>query len=235
MLAKEIASLTSEEIFRTIKQDSQHLAHTRRYLSFWETLGRSNSERERLSRSLFAHAKVIWQQESQEKKAERLTDLALNLCINKGGMENQITGFLTSLYNSAEESNLIGRLMQIFDAMDHFHINKQELATPGKMANHLADAEYLYHAHNYSLSKAHALWVLKLDPQNEPAQRLVGLSSFHLGEYTRALCSLEKLDNPDEDAQKALMLSQVFASQEQERHLVQIDTLDSFDEEDVGD
>jgi len=121
--------------------------------------------------------------------------------------------------------------MQIFDAMDHFQINKQELATPGKLANHLADAEYLYHAHNYSLCKAHGMWVLKLDPENECAQRLVGLSSFHLGEYSRALCALKKLDNPDEDARKALMLSQVFASQEQEKHLCQIDNIDSFDED----
>lgn len=230
-MAKQIASLTSEEIFRTIKRDSKSLRHTRRYLVFWEKLGRNSQERELLAQELFTHAKLFWQQENQEKKGERLMNLALKLCENKGRMENLIAHYLTELYTRAEDSNLIGRLMMIYDAMDHFQINKQELATPSKLANHLADSEYLYQAHNYSLAKAHALWVLKLDPQNESAQRLAGLSSFHLGEYNRALTALKKIDNPDEDARKALMLSQVFASQEQEKHLAQIDNTDSFDED----
>ncbi len=231
LLTKEIASLTSEEIFRTVKRDTQTLVNTRRYLAFWEKLGRSSSERDLLAKELFKHAQLFWQQENQEKKGGRLMDIALKLCENKSGMETQIGYFLTQLYTRAEDSNLIGRLMLIFDAMDHFKINKQELATPSKLANHLADSEYLYHAHHYALAKAHALWVLKLDPENETAQRLVGLSSFHLGEYNSALCSLKKLGNPDEDARKALMLAQVFASQEQEKHLAQIDNIDSFEED----
>lgn len=228
LLTKQIASLTSDEIFRTIKRDSKNLIHTRRYVEFWEKLGRSAQEREQLARELMMHAKLFWQQEKQEKKGERLMDLALQLSGNRTHMENQIASFLTGLYSMAEESNMIGRLMLIFDAMDHFQINKQELANPCKLANHLADAEYLYNANNYSLCKSHAMWVLKLDPENERAQRLVGLSSFHLGEYNSALCALKKLGNPDEDARKALMLSRVFASQEQEKHLCQIDKSDSF-------
>ncbi len=230
LLTKEIASLTSEEIFRTINRDGKTLAHTRRYITFWEKLGRSGQEREQLARDLMTHAKLFWQQENQEKKGERLMELALKLCVNKTQMEGQIASYLTSLYTMAEESNLMGRLMQIFDAMDRFQINKQELANPSKLANHLADAEYLYDAHNYSLCKAHALWVLKLDPESERAQRLIGLSSFNLGEYNRALCALKQLENPDEDARKALMLSQVFAPQEQEKHLCQIDNIDNFEE-----
>ncbi|MCC5832390.1 MAG: DUF1347 family protein [Chlamydiales bacterium] len=231
LLTKQIASLTSDEIFRTIKRDTKNLTYTRRYLEFWQRLGRSSQEREQLARDLMTHAKVFWQQESQEKKGERLMDLALQLAVSKTQMESQISAFLTGLYSMAEESNLIGRLMLIFDALDHFQINKQELANPSKLANHLADAEYLYHANNYSLSKAHAMWVLKLDPKNERAQRLVGLSSFHLGDYSQALTALKELGNPDEDARKALMLSQVFASQEQEKHLCQNDAIDSFDED----
>ncbi|MCH9626709.1 MAG: hypothetical protein S4CHLAM2_03370 [Chlamydiales bacterium] len=231
LLAKQIASLTSEEIFRTVKRDNNSLLHTRRYLAFWEKLGRSTQERESLAQELFLHAQLFWQQEHQEKKGERLMDIAQKLCSNKVRMDRQIGEYLGNLYTKAENSNMIGRLMLIFDAMDRFQINKQELANPSKMANHLADAEYLYDAHNYSLSKAHAMWVLKLDPDNESAQRLVGLSSFHLGEYSRALCALKTLDNPDEDARKALMLSQVFASQEQEKHLCQIDNIDSFEED----
>lgn len=230
-LTKQIASLTSQEIFRTVKRDTTALEHTRRYIAFWEKLGRSTQEREMLARELLGQAKLFWQQEHQERKGEQLMALALKMSRHRSAMEAEISSFLTTLYNRAEHSNLIGRLMCIFDAMDRFQINKQELANPSKLANHLADAEYLYHAHNYALCKAQAQWVLKLHPEHEQAQRLVGLSSFHLGEYTNAVCSLQKLNAPDEDSHKALMLSQAFASQEQEKHLAQIDNTDSFDED----
>lgn len=228
--AKKIALLASEEIFAAIKRDNKNLTHTRRYLTFWQGLGRSAQEKDRLAQDLLLHAKFLWQQENQEKKGERLMELALKLCESKGAFEREISRFLTDLYSQAENSNMIGRLMMIFDTMDRFHINKQALATPGKLANHLADAEYLYQVQNYILAKAHAMWVLKLDPDNERAQRLVGLSSFHLGEYSRALCYLKKLSQPDQDARRALMLSQVFSSQEQDKHLAQIDNFDAKDE-----
>lgn len=226
-MTKHIAELTSAEVFRAIKEDSQALTSTRRYLAFWEKLGRSGEEKERLAQELMMHAKLFWQQEHQEKKGEQLMQLALDFTLHKEALENQISSFLKALYCLAEESNLIDRLMFIFDAMDRFGINKQEIATPSKIANHLADAEYLYHAQNYLHAKAHALWTLKLDPKNQQAQRLVGLACFHLGEYAQAYIVLNKLSNLDENAHKALMFSQVFSSQEQEDHLCQFDSLES--------
>lgn len=228
LAAKEIASLTSKEIFSTIKRDGKSLFRTRNHLAFWEKLEHSEQEQEQLAHNLLCHAKVLWQNGGQEKKGERLMELALNY---SSPLQNEIETFLTDLYSQAENSNLIGRMALIYDAMEHFQIEKQELASASKLANHLADAEYLYDAHNYTLAKTHAAWVLKLEPQNQQALRLVGLSSFHLGEYYKAHSNLKELANPDEHARKALMLSQVFSSQEQDKHLAQIDNTDSFDED----
>lgn len=222
-MAKLVAGITTEQLFHTIQKDGNTLTNTKRYINFLENLGQNQQERESLARDLFSHAQLFWQQEGREEKGECLTDLALQLAVNKNMMGQQVESFLTKLYKRAESSNLIERLIKIFDAMDHFGISKQEWATPNKLANQLADAQYLYQACNYSLCKAHSLWVLKLDPQNENAQKLVGLSSFHLGEYTEALTFLKKLDTLDDDAHKVLALSQAFAAQEQEKHFCRID------------
>lgn len=230
LAAKEIATLTSSEIFQTINRDDKMLTRTRYCIAFWEKLGRHQTERETLARELLMHAKVFWHKEGQEKKGERLMEIALKLSNHHASIQKEIETFLTSLYTLAENSNLIQRLTHIYDAMERFQINKQELVSAAKLANHLADAQYLYQSRNYPAAKTHAFWVLKLDPTSEEARRLVGLSAFHLGEYAGALVYLKQLTHPDENAQKALMLSQVFASQEQEKQICQIDYSDSFEE-----
>ncbi|MEZ5315121.1 MAG: DUF1347 family protein [Chlamydiales bacterium] len=224
-LTKEMAIIAVTTILDAIRQDNKHLEHTRTYLEFWKRLDRGEIEREELASHLITQAILLWQQENQEHKGKQLMDLALELSVDKLQIEKKIGSCLSELYKFAEGSNSIDRLLIIFDAMDHFQLNTQELTNPSKLANHLADADYLYHAHNYGLSKAHAMWVLKLDPENQLAQRLIGLSAFYLGEYSVALSALTKLEHPDDDVLKILILSQVFASQEQS--LCQIDPFDA--------
>lgn len=230
--AKEIASLNFEEIFETIKKDNLLLTSTRNFIAFWEKLERSDHERERLAHDLFLHSKLFWHNEAQEKKGESLMEIALTLSDNHPFIEKEIVSFLTTLYTQAEESNMIQRLTLIYEAMEHFNINHQELTCKTTIANHLADAEYLYTERNYLAAQTHAEWVLKLDPYNGGAYRLAGLSAFHLGEYAKALDHLKELMNPDEDTYKALMLSYAFAYQEpgQEltNHLCQMNYLRLF-------
>lgn len=228
--AKQIATLTFEEILNSIKRDDKMLSKTTSYLAFWETLERSPEEKELMAKELLVQAKLFWQNEKQEKKGEGLMAIALRLSNGNSEIQKEIDHFLTHLYINAEESNLIRRLSLIHDAMHTFHIKPQELASKSKIANHLADAEFLYTSRNYPAAKAHATWVLKLDPENEKATRLLGLCSFHMGEYTKALNYLNRLQNWDDYAKKAWMLSQVFATQAQEKHICQIDLYNSFSE-----
>ena len=156
-------------------------------------------------------------------------EIALSVSENSSYIEKEIASFLMQLYTMAENSNMIRRLTLIHDAMTHFDITRQDPISKAAIANHLADAAYLYQARNYPSARSHASWVLKLDPQNDSARRLAGLCSFHLGEYARALCHLKDLKSFDEDASKALMISQVFAAQQSE-HLCQSDIMDTLDE-----
>lgn len=229
MAAKRVAALTSDEIFETIKKDTISLTRTLNFLAFWEKLGRTPFEREVLARDLLIHAKTFWYYEQQEKKGQHLMEVALHLSQRNSYIEQEITTFLTTLFKQAESSNMIGRLLIVYEAMGNFDMNRQELVSKATLANYLADAEYLYQAHNYIAAKTHAGWVLKLDPQNEGALRLAGLAAFQLGEYGQALVHLQQVDVHNEATQQALMLSQVFASQDQAKHLCQTDPTGNYE------
>lgn len=232
-IAREIATLTQEEMFKTIYQDDESLTRTRRYLAFWSHLSQDRKSCHRMAHDLFLQSVLFWNQGGQEPKGHALMALALNLSPDKKAVEREIETFLSALYSQAENSNMIYRLSLIHDALLSFNVGvkKKDLVDSSKLANHLADAEYLYDARNYAAAKMHASWVLKLDPANPKALRLLGLASFQLGEYTSALFYLQKLSEPDALTQKAIAFSQAFASQQQKEHIAQIDNTDSFTEE----
>ncbi len=229
MAAKRIAALTSEELFEMVKKDNTSLSRTRQFLVFWEKLNRTPLEREVLARELLIHSKIFWHHEQQEKKGQHLMEIALNLSQHSPYVEREMSHFLTTLFKQAESSNMIGRLLLVYDALEKFQISCQDLISKSTLANYLADADYLYHSRNYSAAKTIATWVLKLEPLHEVALRLAGLASFQMAEYGQALSYLQLVEAPDEESHNALMLSQVFASQEQAKHLCQIDPTETYE------
>ena len=232
LAVKQMTALTTDEIFEMVKQDTLALKQTRHFLALWERGERAPYEKDALSRLLFLHSKLFWYNDMQEKKGLNLMEVALKISDRSPHIEREIASFLASLYTQAENSNMIRRLTLIHGAMERLAINNQQLLSKTTLGNHLADAEYLFKTRNYLAAKTQSLWVLRLDPQNEGARRVAGLSTFHLGEYEKALCHLKSLQNPDEDASNALMLSQLFVNQESKTHLCQIDNVETFDETD---
>ncbi len=227
----QMATFMQEKIFDTIKHDGKLLFHTRQCIAFWEKLGRDPQEKLLLATDLLSQAKLLWKTEGKEKKGQQLMELVISLSKSDRSLLDEIEAFLLDLYAQAEDCYLIERLTLIYEAMEHFHITKQESLYPSKLANYLADAQYLYYAHNYARAKIHAAWILKLDPKNNQALRLVGLSSFHLGEYKEAISFLHMLSEPDPYVSKALMISQIFSTHEPTKHLAQIDSTNSFEED----
>jgi Protein of unknown function (DUF1347) len=220
--AKRVAALTADEIFEMIRKDNLSLTRTRNYLVFWEKLGRSSCEKELLAGDLLIFAKTFWHFEQQETKGQNLMEIALLLSNRHPIIENEISHFLITLFKQAESSNMISRLLIVYDTMGHFGMNRQELISKSTLANYTADAEYLYRVNNYIAAKMHAGWILKLDPQNEGALRVAGLASFQLGEFGLALAYLQQMAFHDGLTHQALMLSLVCAPQDQAKHLCQM-------------
>jgi hypothetical protein len=216
LIARQLSAWTAQELFEIIRKDDFLLSRTHNFISFWEKVERTEFEKQQLAANLVCHAKLFWHNEQEEKKGEQLMELALHLSNYSLTIEKEITSFLTTLYAQAENSNMIRRLTLIYDAMERFGIGCLEAASKAVIANHLADAEYLYQTHNYLGAKLHACWILKMDPANEKARHLASLSSSYLGECPLSFNERGDRDDLDEDACKSLMLSQAFSSEENE-------------------
>jgi len=230
-MKREVTKLIMPELFEVIYKDSETLFDTRNFLAFWKKLGQEKSDYERLANQLVDYGQLFWKKEGFEEKGTNLLRLASEFSIEKQICQNKIETFLCDLYRQAENCNMIHRLSLIHDALDAFHVGIKEVGSYEKLANHLADAEYLYEARNWEAAKTHAAWVLKLDPRNLRAQRLVGLACFHMGDYERALAYLRDLPALDESAHRAIAFSRVYEEQAQQEHLVQIDNINSFNED----
>ncbi|MFN0065162.1 MAG: DUF1347 family protein [Chlamydiales bacterium] len=232
LIAKQVAALTSKELFLRIHEDTENVHATRRYLAFWKYLGQDREECDRMAMQLLHKGELLWRNEGSEEKGTRLMKLAIELSDDKMACRRSVEHFLTTLYAAAENSNMIERLSLIHDALDYFDVTIKDLVCSEKLANHLADAEYLFNARNWAAAKSHASWVLKLDPTNKRALRLVGLSAFHLGDYEKALNLLRGLSTIDATVEKAIAFSEVYSASHNSQHLVQIDNSDHFNEDD---
>lgn len=214
--AGEIGELLQHEIVRLIHQDAQSLDQTREMLAFWEELELPGQERLALTNLLMQHGQLLWRGESQERKGMELMDLALAFARNdeRSFLMDQIESFLVGLHRQAESANTVHRLNLIHEALGRFSIGGVVIASKEKVANHVADAGYLFSVSNYNASKEHAEWVLKLQPGHQEALRLLGLSSYHLGDFELACLTLSQLAEPDSLAEQALMFSRVYAMQD---------------------
>ena len=230
-IQRAVSHLLMNSLLEIVHDDHDNLMNTRHFLAFWKQLGQERGDYESLGQQLLSYGQLFWQQEGAEEKGTHLLCLATEFCVDKQLCRGQIELFLSQLYVQAENSNMIHRLSLIHDALCYFDHTINEGRDVEKLANHLADAEYLYNTHNWLAAKAHASWVLKLDPSNHKAQRLVGLACFYLGEYSNALNHLQLLPHPDESVHRAIAFSLICENQEKGKHLVQIDNIHSFNED----
>lgn len=161
------------------------------------------------SNPLFALSTKLWMMSQEEKKATLLMQLAYRLSSNKTIMKTKIEKFLLPLFDRAQEANLVERLSKIFDALTVFHITPKCIDHPTTIANHLEDANYRFYSQHFVEAKALCGWILKLEPNNQAALKILGLSCYFLGEFEEACFVLNQLQLQDELTEKARILSEV--------------------------
>ncbi|MCB1181725.1 MAG: DUF1347 family protein, partial [Chlamydiia bacterium] len=225
-----IARLAETEIYTTIILDTPALTRTQMTLSFYKQMEKDPAAHHRLASQLLNYGKLLWQREGQETKGTHLMDLALAMTPQeyKEHFHRDLEIFLSDLFTLAEKANTVRRLSLLHDTLAHFQISRQSQASPIRIANYLADGFYLYSTNQYYAAEAHADWVLKLDPYNQEAIRLQGLTYYHQGKYNQALASLKRLESLDQISLKALILSDVFSSQENQGQIAQTDVFEKL-------
>lgn len=178
---------------------------------------------------LFAISTKLWMMPHEEKKAILVMQLAYRLSTKKTVIKTKIENFLLPLFDRAQEANLIERLSTIFDAMIIFHITPKCIDHPTTIANHLEDADYRFHSQHYVQAKALCTWVLKLEPNNQKALKILGLSCYFLGDFEEAHNYLSQLQQQDELTEKARILSEVLGGKSK-AELVQIHRFEQHEE-----
>lgn len=225
-LEQQVSRFFETELVKNIHKDDERLLSTTHALRAFQEFEKDEERLGATGQELIHQGKLLWLKEGEEKKGSHLMKLALSLIPEEGieGQKQGILNFFENLYGQAERSNLVKRLLLIHEALDLLAVRLGTPPTVSTIANYLADAEYLFTARQYTACQIHAELLLKLHSKNEGALRLYGLSSYHLGQYNRAMIALKKLAQPDEYAEKALMLCMA-REEKEEKHLVQVDTL----------
>lgn len=218
---KTVCQLLQNKIYHEIEINHCNLPKTISYLSLWSSIEKDPVLRQKFNSGLMHQAELLWRLGGLEKKATALMEICLSLSSEseKIVLIQRAKVYLTALYRLAKEANTVKRMAHIFDAMDQLHIDHQELIDSEKVANHLADAIYLFHAEHFTAAQSNAEWILKLDPANQEALRIMGLSCFYQGDYAKASDMLNLLTEPDEKSLKALALCNIFQSQCFEKEL----------------
>lgn len=225
----ELATCTQELLLgqmlsrldKIIFSDSEDLQLFQLQLKMLEQKQITQEHLHAFSNSLFAIATNLWMMPQEEKKATLAMQLAYQLSTKKLIIKTKIEKFLLALFERAQDANLVERLSKIFDAMTLFHITPKCIDHPTTVANHLEDASYRYQCHHFVQAKTLAAWVLKLEPNNQKALKILGLSCYFLGDFEEAYCFLNQLHTPDEQTEKARVLSEVLG-RKNKAELVQI-------------
>lgn len=227
-----IAQLLEEKLLDELLQDSPTLSTTNDYLQLWKKVNGAQGGQSALSSKLIHQGKLFWLREGEEMRGTQLFQIALTLCPKKERIDQiiDLERFFTNLYTAAESANMVHRLARVYDAVEKLDLDSLALCPQGSAANYLADATYFFKSRNYSLAKINAQLVLKVEPKNQQALRLFGLSNYHLGEYAEAIVALKKMELLDEQCEKTLMLSLSLTVSKEEKQLVQVETLDELQE-----
>lgn len=211
LFAQGASQETSEAIAlateHAIEKDSDDLSSTAELLQLFLACEKNAFQKSLFAKRLLYLGKLLWLQAGSETKGTHLFALLLDLCDTKErkGSLKEIERFFAQLYKQAEGANRVERLYFIHDALEILALDTRAFTPQGHIANYLADADYLFKVKNFSATKTHAALILKIEPKNENALRLHGLSLFHLGDYAGAVASLNQLRTPDPLVTKALM------------------------------
>lgn len=225
-LMHSIVMTTQNQILSLFQEEKGSFNRTIKYLKFWKTIESDEFGKKEFSRALLTQGMLFWRTENQEKKGSYILKIALHIAddASKKEFSKEVEDFFKALYRQASAVNMVSRLSLIYDAMQEFKIPFKGLLSRDELANHLADAEHFFKIHNYISAKDHAEWVVKVEPTNVDALKLVGLSSFHLGYYSTALAYLKRIAEPDEEITNTLLLCETHLKEEEKKTpLAQLD------------
>lgn len=207
------ANSIAAKILELIPSDDERLLKTKPYFDFWEKTEKNERKRNLFAEKLVAVAGALWTRDNQEKKGINLIKMASVLPGKEGqkGFHDSIEKTISQIYISEMKRDETENLPYVLQAIQEFQLTSINIHDKQQILSHIADAQSLFDNKKYTEARKKGKWVLELEPNNVKAQRIVGLSDYHLGDYSESLAILSKLPEQDNETREAVAASMIIA------------------------
>lgn len=167
-------------------------------LNFYSQHETDPKSRLELAKKLVDLAKYSWLQENYEK-AIKIWKMAKDFPSNQDKpliLEN-LEQTIFSLYKNAANHELGIPCFYAAKAVKILELNRLTLCNQKQKNRIIEDATYFYSKGHNNIAREKALFILELDPENEVANRIIGLIAYENGNFEKAYAHLIRIKQPN--------------------------------------
>lgn len=208
-----LASQVEDSIFVCLNCRDNKSANIKKAISllhFLKNMENRPETRLQLAKKLLTQAELIWVLDSNYSEALELFQIAAQTANveNQPIIQQLLEEKISSIYRKAFNNDAIEQYSYLLEAVKTLKLKTINMYDEQEKNRLLEDAEVFYLKGYYNQSYKKAAFVLELEPNNESANRIVGMIAFETGHSSEALYHLKKLGKPDSSVLEALKILQ---------------------------
>lgn len=163
-----------------------------------------------IAKKLITQAELIWVLDSNYTQALELFQIAMQTANveNQPIIQQLMEEKISSIHKKALNNDAIEQYFYLLRAVKILKLKTINMYDEQEKNRLLEDAEVFYLKGHYNQSYKKAAFVLELEPDNESANRIVGMIAFETGHSSEALRHLKRVKKPDSFVLKALNILQ---------------------------
>lgn len=167
-------------------------------LNFLNQHETSQKAKVEIAKKLINLAKYSWLQDNYEK-AIRIWKIAKDFPSNhdKPPILESLEQTIFSLYKNAADHELGIPCFYAAKAVKILELNRLTLCDQQQKKRIIEDATYFFSKGHNNIARQKALFILELEPENEIANRIIGLIAYENGNFEKAFVHLNKIKQPN--------------------------------------
>lgn len=213
----KFSNLVIQRVLKTIPSDSPDLEKTESLLIFYQKIENNQKELLQLTNHLVLIAERFWILPQQREKAINLLKLARELPVNEDRLivQRNIEAIFQNLHVDAVKDERIDELFDLIQVIDQLELAQVSAMSREEISLQIEDVEYLYLNGRLSEAKKKAEWILKIDPENQRARRILGMIAYYFADYSRASKYLEGIEPVNDDMSEAHGVVEILTGNEE--------------------
>ncbi len=204
-LRAKFSDLVIQKVLKTIPYDSSGLSRTERLLTFYQQVEDNQEELLQHTNHLVLIADRFWRLPQQREKALHLLKIAKGLPSSEDipTVQGNIEKIFKDLHVAAVKEDRIDELFELIQAVDQLELAEVNAMSRQEISLQIEDVEYLYLNGRLSEAKKKAEWILKIDPENHRARRILGMIAYYYADYQKANSYLVGIEPANDDMAEA--------------------------------